>query len=338
MSLRALVSLAAGVITMAAVSACGEPVDSPNIVRTTTAVAGAQVVGVERDTRGACPLPSAPDPAAGPTRQVQHAAGVSTVPADPKRIVVLSTQALDAACAVGLWERVAGAVTVDGPKPQPSYLGTGIAKIPSVGGVGQADHGKIAALRPDLIVGGDPRDYDALRAIAPTVFTGRSSSWQSVFAATAAAFGRSTAATQALAEYRSFARDTGKAIAAVQTQPSVVRFAPGSVRVQGSDTFASKVLADVGVDRPYHQRGTSFDVDPDNPGRAEGDLIYVVLAGKAGKEYAEPILRTDVWKELGAIKDQRFFAVDDAIWNGGGIVAARAVVTDLKNTLNAVAS
>ncbi|MGV9974714.1 ABC transporter substrate-binding protein [Nocardia beijingensis] len=312
--------------------------DSPSIVRTTTNIAGAGVVGLERDTTRACALPSSPDPAAGDTRSVTHAAGVSEVPADPQRIVVLSTSALDAVCALGLWERVVGTATIDGPSPQPAYLGTGVLKIPGVGTVAQPDPARIAAMHPDLILGENPSGaatFSALQAIAPTVLVGSNNSWQAEFAAFAAGMGRRDAAETALQNYRTEARDTGAALAAGQTQASVIRFTADAQRVQGSDSFSGQVLADAGVQRPAAQRGTSFDVREDEfATKAEGDVIYVILAGQQGKEHGEKVLRGDAWKELGAATDRRVFAVEDTVWHGDGLTAARALLTDLRNTLN----
>jgi iron complex transport system substrate-binding protein len=321
------------------VAGCGGTTDdAASIVRTTTNIAGAGVVGLERDTTRACALPSAPDPAGEATRSVTHAAGVSEVPADPQRVVVLSTSALDAVCALGLWERVVGTVTMDGPSPQPPYLGTGVLKIPAVGTAAQPDPARIASLHPDLILGEIPTQsasFAALQAIAPTVLVGSNDSWQAEFAAFAAGLGRRGAAETALQNYLTEARDTGVALAAGQTQASVVRFTADAERVQGGDSFSGQVLADAGVQRPAAQRGASFDVREDAfAAKVEGDLIYVILAGPEGKKHAEAVLRTDEWKELGAATDRRVFAVEDSVWHGDGLTAARALLTDLRNTLN----
>ncbi|WP_280501593.1 ABC transporter substrate-binding protein, partial [Nocardia farcinica] len=207
-----------------ALTGCGDRSDDAStIVRTTTNIAGAGVVGLERDTTHACPLPSAPDQPSG-TRPVTHAAGVSEVPADPQRIVVLSTSALDAVCALGLWERVVGATVLDGPRPQPQYLGTGVLEIPPVGGAGEPDLARIADLDPDLILGEAPAGaagFDALGAIAPTVLVGEPVSWQATFTAYAAGMGRERAAAEALDGYRQQARDLGAELAAAESQASV---------------------------------------------------------------------------------------------------------------------
>ncbi|WP_052280828.1 ABC transporter substrate-binding protein [Nocardia vulneris] len=332
--LAAVVALAATVVA----AGCSKTDDASTIVRTTTNIAGAGVVGLERDTTRACPLPSAPDPANGSTRTVTHAAGVSEVPADPKRIVVLTTSALDATCAVGLWERVVGAVTIDGPSPQPAYLGTGVLKIPGVGTAAQPNPALIAEQHPDLIIGDIPTataSFDALQAIAPTVLVGANNSWQAEFTALAAGLGRKAAADAALEDYRTAAADTGNMLSSGQTQASVLRFTGDTNQVQGSNSFAGQILADAGVQRPQAQRGTTFDVRPDEfAGKLEGDLIYVLLAGADGKKHGEQVLRSDAFKDLGASTDKRVFAVEDTVWHGNGLTAARALLTDLTGTLN----
>ncbi|MEU8899568.1 ABC transporter substrate-binding protein [Nocardia sp. NPDC048505] len=327
-------TLAACAAVLALLTACGGKADdASSIVRTTTNIAGAGVVGVERDTTRACPLPSTPDQAGG-TRAVTHAGGVSQVPADPQRIVVLSTAALDATCAVGLWERVVGAVTLDGPRAQPQYLGYGVLPVPGVGSPAQPDLAKIAELRPDLILGAAPAGFEALQRIAPTVLVGTNDGWQAEFLGYAAGLDRRTAAEQALADYRAEATETGNALAANQTQASVVRFSGDVMRVQGSDSFAGQVLADAGVQRPTAQRATSFDVPAADLEPIEGDLIYVIFDGASGKTFGEKTLRSEDFKELGASKDKRVFAAEDSVWHGSGLTAARALLTDLRNTLN----
>ncbi|WP_107658564.1 ABC transporter substrate-binding protein [Nocardia suismassiliense] len=335
---RRIVAVAALCATVVAAGCSSTPDDASSIVRTTTNIAGAGVVGLERDTSKACALPSAPDPANGSTRTVTHAAGVSEVPADPQRIVVLTTSALDAVCAVGLWERVVGAVTLDGPSPQPAYLGTGVLKIPGVGSATQPDPKLIADLHPDLILGDIPTataSFDILRAIAPTVLVGANNSWQAEFTALAAGLGRRAAADTALDDYRTQATTTGNDIAANQTQASLIRFTADTNEVQGNNSFAGQVIGDAGVQRPTAQRGASFDVTPDQfATKVEGDLIYVLLAGEEGKKRGETVMRTEEWKDLGAATDKRVFAVEDTVWHGNGLTAARALLADLSGTLN----
>lgn len=324
--------------TALTVAGCtGASDDAASIIRTTTNIEGADVIGLERDTTQTCALPSSPDPASGPIRSVQHASGTSQVPADPQRIVVLGTSALDATCALGLWERVVGTTTVAGPSPQPSYLGTGVLEIPGVGPAGQPDPAEIEKLDPDLIIGDVPTEsagFETLQDIAPTVLVGKQPDWREEFTAYGAGFGRTDAAAAALDAYRTEATDLGELHKAHVTQPSLVRFTGDGSQVMGEETFAAKVFDDVGADRPYHQRSTSFDVDKSNLERAEGDLIYVMFAGEEGRAHGEDVMASNEWRAMAAVTDGRVFAMDDALWHTTGPTAARALLTDIDETIN----
>ncbi|WP_188827992.1 ABC transporter substrate-binding protein [Nocardia camponoti] len=339
---RGAVLAVTALCAVAMTAGCAEQVDDAStIVRTTTNIAGAGVVGVQRDTTTACPLPSAADPASGPTRSVTNANGVTQIPADPQRIVALTPAAIDAACALGLWERVVGAVTLDGERPQPVYLGYGILKSPTVGPIGNPDPAKIAALKPDVILGDVASNSAELSAIAPTVLVGANDSWQSDFVAYAAGLGRRSVAEAALGAYRAEAKEAGVAINAAQSQASVLRFTPDAITIQGTNSFAGQVLSDVGVQRPTPQRGPSSPVAIDELSkRGEGDIIYVMFgrdgssASDASEQYGRKVLKSTEFGELGAASDKRVFAVDDYVWHGWGLTAARALVTDLKASLN----
>ncbi|MBJ8343472.1 ABC transporter substrate-binding protein [Antrihabitans sp. YC2-6] len=325
-----------------ALAACSSPADdSVSVIKTTTNVAGAAVLGIERDTTTACPLPAAPDDADGPTRTVAHAGGETIVPADPQRIVVLSTQALDSVCGLGLWERVVGAATLDGPVAQPNYLGTGIAAIPGIGPVGAPDLNRIRELQPDLILGStkpDDATAAALSAIAPTVYDGVDGGWKRQFGVAAQALGRASASVGAVLDYQREAEDAGVALNSGQTQASVVLFTADSIFIQGPDTFAGNVMTDTGVRRPGYQQGGSVEISADDLADAEGDIIYVMFEGDAGKEHGIDVMKSDEWEDLGAAKDRRVFNVEDTIWNGNGVVAARTLVSDLLGSLNGYVS
>jgi iron complex transport system substrate-binding protein len=338
--LTALVAVPLAAIALFTIAGCGNSAtDDPSnpIARTTTLINGAGVVGIERDTTKACPIAAPADPADGSTRRITHAGGESVVPADPQRIVVLSTQALDSVCAVGMWERVVGAATVDGPTAQPEYLGTGIALIPSIGIVGTPDPAQIEALHPDLILGStvpDPALADRLKAIAPTVYDAVDGGWKRQFGLAAQALGRGVAAIGAIAAYEQDARDAGVALNSGQTQASIVRFSADSTLVEGTGSFAGQILTDAGVRRPGYQRDASFTVSSGDLDKADADIIYVSFEGDRGLEHGKTVLDSDQWEDLGASKDRRVFAVEDAIWNGNGLVAARSLVDDLRSTLN----
>lgn len=339
------VALAAAASATLALTGCAEPTDDPasTIVRTTTSIAGASVVGIDRDTTTACSLPTPPDPGLAPdgTHTVIHTAGVTDVPNDPARIVVLDTAALDAVCALGLWERVVGVTTdTDG---RPEYLGFGISELPSIGAPASPDLTAIADARPDVILGSTAETavYDELSAIAPTVVVGANPVfWKDQFTRSGETLGRSEAAARILDEYTSAANDLGRELTAPQTQASIVRFTASGPTVEGSASFAGQVLGDVGSDRPPAQRfavvddETAVAVDPDDPSAADGDVIFVRFDGEEGLDAGTEFMNNDAWLDLGAVTHGRLFSVSDDVWSTPGPVAARAVLTDLRYTLN----
>lgn len=339
--LPSAVLLTAAVATLVACG--GTPADdaASSIVRSTTNVAGAGVLGNARDAALACG-PTAPvDPAGvtGTTRTVVHAAGETVVPADPQRIVVLDRGGLDTLCALGLQGRLVGAAD-----PLPTHLGPAVAGAESVGDPRQPDVERIAALRPDLILMGPtssaPDSYPRLTSIAPTVpATHDPADWKDDVALAGTALGRGADTRRLLAEYQNAAADTGRTLGAQQTQASIVEFTADSIRLYGPASFPGQILADAGVQRPPSQRlaGTDRFIEIGEPelGQAEGDIVYVAFRGESGRDAGIAVMKGDPWLALGAVRDRRVFAVDDDIWmTGYGLVAAHAILDDLEVSLN----
>lgn len=345
----AAIALTVGAVAL--VAGCSQTDSSgesgSTIVRSTTNVAGAGVVGNNRDTVGLCPAPAPVDPTGveGSIRPIGHSEGIADVPADPTRIVVLDAASLDASCALGVWERVVGAPRLDpdfrGDGDQELYLGTGIDEIASVGAVGAPDIDAVAALDPDVIIGADSLGadtYDALSRIAPTVYTSSDNGWKGTFLQSAAALGRGDTAFQELARFTADAEQVGRDVNATQTQASVVRFLPDSIVTDGPETFASAVLTEIGVQRPPSQRENSLTVPQDDLSPAEGDIVYVRFDGDDGEAFGKSVMTGEAWEDLGSTKDGRIFAVNDTVWSGSGIIAARAILADITNSLNAYVS
>lgn len=339
--------LAAATVATLALAGCADTTDDPanDIVRTTTSIAGAAVIGVDRDTATSCALPAPLDagqPPAG-TRTVIHTAGTTEVPADPQRIVVLDLAAMDAVCALGLWERVVGTSFTPIEPGYFDYLGTGIAELPSVGTGDVPDLDAIAQAQPDLILGSsvDTDLYGQLGAIAPTVAVGADPVfWRQQFVRAGETLGRRDAAQRVLDDYLVAAADVGRELTSSQTQASIVRFTGSGPVVEGTASFAGQVMADAGAERPPAQRfgvvdGRSFEsLDRDDPSAADADVIFVRFDGDAGLADGTEYMKTDQWLDLGAVGDSRLFAVTDDVWSTPGPVAARAVLTDLKGALN----
>jgi len=351
-----LVAAATAILTAVSVtviSGCGSPEGSPpspagqrSVVTSTTKIAGAGVLGNQRRPDESCaPDPAAVDPGP-PDREVRHAAGTSTVRADPQRIVVLSGDELDALCALGLQSRIVAAALPDGSHTQPWYLGKVVHDVPGAGTRSEPDLQAIEAANPDLILGSQaltPDAYPQLTAIAPTVFTGApGAAWQDNLRAVGAATGRLDAANGLIDGFEQAADKTGADNDATHFQASVVQFTDTTMRVYGANNFPGSVLAAVGVDRPAAQRFTDkpyieigiTDTDLENSpdfSIADGDILYISFASPAAKDRAPKVLDSDAWKKLSANRDNRVFAVNNEVWQTGeGIVAARGILADLK--------
>jgi iron complex transport system substrate-binding protein len=320
------------------------------VITSTTQIAGAGVLGNQRRPDESCaPEPAAPD--AGPSpRPAHNAAGVQPdtvdVPDEPQRIVVLSGDQLDALCALGLQSRIVGAALPDGSSDQPSYLGTVVHKLPAVGTRSNPDLGAIKAAKPDLILGSQaltPKLYPVLAAVAPTVFTGSpGAAWQDNLRGVAEATARTDAAGDLIDHFTTSAHDDGTAHDAAHFQASVVQFTENAVRIYGADNFPGSVLTAVGVDRPAAQRFTdkpyveAGSTDNDLAGSAnfsaaDADVIYVSFDSPEAKDRAPTIFDSDAWRRLSATRDHRIFVVNNEVWQtGGGVVAARGIIDDLR--------
>jgi iron complex transport system substrate-binding protein len=341
----------AAAVAVTVVSGCGSTGDDgtaaegQSVVTSTTRIAGAGVLGNQRRPDESCaPEPTPVDPGP-PDRPVRHAAGETTVRADPQRIVVLSGDQLDALCALGLQSRVVAAALPDGSTTQPSYLGKVIHDVPGAGTRSAPDMAAIKAANPDLILGSDaltPQDFGPLSEIAPTVFTAApGAAWQDNLRTVGAATGRLDAANGLIDGFKRAADKIGTDNDTTHFQASVVQFTDTTMRVYGPDTFPGSVMAEVGVDRPAAQRFTDkpyieigiTDTDLENSpdfSAADGDIVYISFDSPAAKDRAPTVMTSDAWKKLSATRDNRVFAVNNEVWQTGeGIVAARGVQADL---------
>lgn len=332
-------------------SACGSQ-SAPaarSLITSTTQIAGAGVLGNDRKPDEACAHDAAAADPGPPTRRAPNLAGVSPdvvpVPAEPRRIIVLSGDQLDTLCALGLQSRVAGAALPDGSPDQPSYLGAVVHGLPGVGTRGNPDLGAIAAAHPDLILGTGltTKWYPQLAAIAPTVLTAApGAAWEDNVRAVGAATARGGAAGALIEGFKKHATQIGAKHDAAHFQASIVQLTATSVRVYGSANFPASVLTAVGVDRPATQRFTDrayLEIGASDADLAKGadlsaadaDVVYISFATPAARRRAATLLDSDSWRKLSANRDNRVFVVDDEVWQSGqGLIAARGMLGDLR--------
>ena len=343
-------------------AACGpSPVDMVEHPVTTTPsrVAGEELQrSAEPDE--ACAGAPAPAEFTGPgQRRVASAGPVADrveVPRSPERILALGAGAVDVACALGLQDLVVG--TSGLPGDADVLLPRTLVDLPDIGIPGGVVPGDVAAaardLRPDLIVladapGRDPAVARALSEVAPTVvYDADVLRWTDATEAISDAYGRPRAGGEVLLDVIDRARATTAGTTPSDTRVSLVSIVEDGdgdgVVPQDPDTLGSLMLEAVGAVRPPAQRtrdGERLPPLPESPALGDpldGDVIFTVLGGgESSEEIARDVFASDRWLDLDAVGARRMFVVDRAVWEGAGPVAARAVLTDIAESINGIA-
>ncbi|MCF3962038.1 ABC transporter substrate-binding protein [Streptomyces fuscigenes] len=283
------------------------------------------------------------------TRTLHTVMGDVAVPPHPDRVVVLDTDALDSAVTLGV--RPVGATTVAAGAPVSTYLPKDeTARTRPVGVIGSPDLERVAALKPDLILGSRARDgksYAQLSAIAPTVFTDTTGpTWRQNFTLHARALDRTGRAAQVEKAYTTRVRQVvtsiGGAAEAARTKVAFVRFVEGAdTRLYLNDTFVGSIFHDLGLGRPADQdrNGFSLDVSPERIDRADADVIFHSTYGDPAKARETGIVGGPLWHGLKAVRHKRVFAVDDNLWMLGiGYTGAGRVLRQIGTDLGAGAA
>ncbi|ADG97827.1 periplasmic binding protein [Segniliparus rotundus DSM 44985] len=346
---------------------CGEgarPVPGATVSKERTEIGGINLIGVAHIEQGDCapPVfavptpegladpdeeppapapPAAPEPSAPPEPQPAAAPAA----AQARRILVVGDSLLDGLCALGLGERIVGRVAERAGQAPPNYLGPFITTIPQTGAVGSVAMGQVRDLRPDLVLvssdligelGADLGPIAPVLPVGPRRGPLSPSVWQQQFQALAAVFGREQQAQAILRDYQAFVDEQRQdgTLDPAHTRASLVRFDDRKIAIEGPESFAGSVLADLGVDRPPAQSsGAAQAIGKDQLGEADGDLVYVSFGEP--ESFGEGVVSSPQWRRLASVREKQVFAVCDQWWyRGAGPIAARNVVIDVVGSLN----
>jgi iron complex transport system substrate-binding protein len=278
------------------------------------------------------------------TRQVTDADGKTlAVPAQPKRVVVLSEIDLDTALTLGL--QPVGTVNGRGQGTLPRYLLDKASKeIQVVGDLDNPNLERLIDLEPDLILTNQtkPELLALLQEIAPTVVTGNwGQPWKEVFNRSAQVLNKEAEGKAFLARYDARLQAARNTLAKHQgEQVSIVRWNPKGPSYMHGGTFASSVVTEMGLARPAHQIG---DKSPHSPALSleslnllDGDWLVIGTLSASGDavDAMKQAEQTPAFQQLGAIKGKRFGAVDGSLWTStGGPQAALRVIDDVEQLL-----
>ncbi len=291
---------------------------------------------------GACGTPAAaPD---GARRSITHVLGVTDVPAKPQRVVSLDSNAA-LQVSLELAAPLIASETLGGDVPVPGYLPAPPAGLERLG-FNELNLERLAALRPDLIIGNTARlteKYAALSAIAPTVAyrnAGTGVDWRDSVRVVGDVLGAAPEIDERLATYAERVRAvSARHAAALQGRTfTLLRFNASELRIIRAGIFGSSVLTHVGA-----RRAPSTDLPGENATYlslseetvstvADADVILYFVGGGDSSTTAratfERYLGGGLWGRLPAVAAGRAIEVDPIAWWDGYSVSAGLACLD----------
>lgn len=272
-------------------------------------------------------------------RTIKHAMGEAAVPAQPKRVVILTNEGTEALLALGV--KPVGAVESFTGKPWFEHIKADMEGVTTVGGESQPNLEVIASLKPDLIIGNKMRQekvYEQLKAIAPTVFSETlRGEWKSNFALYADALNKKAEGDKVIAAFDKRIDDfKGKAGDKLKEKIAVVRFMGGKTRFYYGNMFTGVIFKQIGFARSDAKNDEKSFEDITKERLTELDaadrvfyFTYETGDGKGTKQ-EEEWMNDPLWKNLKVVKDNKLVKVNDATWNtAGGVKAANIMLDDL---------
>jgi len=290
------------------------------------------------------------------TRQVTDVEGtVVDVPASPQRIVTLSEPTLDGVLALGVTP--VGTVSGRGQGTVPSYLADAAGDLAILGSVAQPNYEAIGAVDPDLIlvdgtsVNNNPPVIEALRAIAPVVYTGYAGGdWRSNFLLVADALNLSDEGAAVVAAYDAKVADAAQQLSGYADDTfSIVRWQGNSASLILKELPPGQALTDLGLARPAAQdrngRGHSEPVSLENLAQIDADHIFfgtlggssvdnATAGGSAGLDAAASALQSAAavpgFTDLEAYRNDAIVLVDGSAWTStGGPLLMNRIIDDV---------
>ena len=271
-------------------------------------------------------------------REITHAMGVTEVPDQPQRVVILTNEGTEALLYLGIVP-IGAAQSWDGD-PWYDHLAEQLKDTVSLGTESAINLEVLASLEPDLIIGNKVRQekvYGQLAAIAPTVFAENlSGDWQENYQLYADTLGLGEQGASDLAAFRDRAAAIGVSLGgSINDEISLVRFSPGRTRIYYKDTFAGVILDQVGLKRPAPQDRQEFaeEVQKERIPDMDGSRIFYFSADADPDESKVNLAdwtSDQLWLNLAGVKAGKAQRVSELVWNtGGGIYCAHMMLDEL---------
>lgn len=312
------------------------PPDGSSTAATSTETSATTAADADAEASGAFP------------RTVEHALGLTEIPAPPQRVVTLDMSFVDAAFT--LETPTYGYTTFgDSTGELPDYFGAAreayAAEAEHLGDLMAPNVEAIAELEPDLILSASVRHediYDELSAIAPTVMSDSAGAgWKDNLRLTAETLGKEELAEERIAAYEERAVTVGDEVndAAGDPEVSIVRFVD-VVRLYQAASFSGVVFEDAGIARPENQRDTEnfiVELSPEELGQADADhVFYTIYNDSEVEKVLQQAMDSGLWEaSLSAARDGHAYEVPDETWMSAvGMFGAHYILSDLAETFD----
>ncbi|WP_144510787.1 ABC transporter substrate-binding protein [Bacillus sp. FJAT-22090] len=283
---------------------------------------------------------------------IEHAMGSTTIDKTPERVVILSNEGTEALLALGITP--VGAVQSWLGDPWYDHISDKMKNVEVVGTESEVNLEKIAALKPDLIIGTKIRQeavYDQLSAIAPTVFSDTlRGDWKENFTLYANALNLEEKGNEVLAQFDKHVEDVKAKLGDKTNQEvSVIRFMAGKSRIYFTDSFSGVIFDQLGFKRTPQQAelfaadnklgNLAIEVGKEVIPKMDGDVLfyftYAPQGDQAALDTANEWTNDPLWNNLNAVKSGNAHEVSDAIWNtAGGVLAANLMLDEIDAIFN----
>ncbi|MBD1380777.1 ABC transporter substrate-binding protein [Metabacillus arenae] len=279
---------------------------------------------------------------------VEHAMGKTEIPGKPEKVVILTNEGTEALLAMDV--KPVGAVQSWLGDPWYEHIAQDMEGVENVGLESEPSLEKIAALKPDLIIGTKIRHekiYEKLSTIAPTVYSETlRGDWKENFKLYAEAIDKEEKGKEVLDQFDGRIAELKEKLGEKTNQEvSVVRFMAGTTRIYYTDSFSGVIFEELGFKRPEHQE--KFFTADNNLGKLaaevgkeaipemDGDVLFYFTYAPNGDKEAISTLESwtsdPLWNNLSAVKEGNAHEVSDATWNtAGGVKAANIMLDDIE--------
>ncbi|MCA6094218.1 iron-siderophore ABC transporter substrate-binding protein [Streptomyces sp. SCA3-4] len=279
----------------------------------------------------------------GGTRTVKDATGTAVkVPANPRRIVTLTQEDLDAVLALGI--KPVGITNGQGLNKPPAYLEDKVKGVNVVGNLLQPVMDKVLAAKPDLILAGDMQDQQVLKQLreitpATLVTMAPTDDWKLSFRGVANAVNGLDKANKVIADYEARAKKAGEELGESKgAEVSIVRWNPDGPSWMEKKQFASGVALDMGLKRPKAQDKDGNAHTPalslEKINEIDGDWLFLSTLTSDGEKALKDVQEKPAYKDLNAVKKNHAVTVSGSVWSTrGGPLASLVVVDDITKAL-----